>query len=257
MKAMDCSSVRTQMLSARRGQLSAHERELVREHLAGCEACQRADAHDAALDELLRRLPRAPAPEALRRRLEARWLPPKPRARRWLATRAVALAAAAAIAVGVWLGVRSERSDGMFVEALNDHMRVLYSAHPVEIESGGIHQVKPWFAGRVDFAPAIAFAGDADFPLRGGSVAYFVDRKAAAFVFTRRLHEITVLVFPAEGLPWPTTGGEALGAQRVYARTSRGFHTLMWRDGDLGYAAVSDVSESDLRELVSRIESAK
>jgi anti-sigma factor RsiW len=78
-------------------------------------------------------------------------------------------------------------------------VRVLYSDHAVEIESGGIHQVKPWFAGRLDFAPSVGFAGDADFPLKGGAVAYFMDRKAATFVFARRLHTITLFVFRADG----------------------------------------------------------
>jgi anti-sigma factor RsiW len=256
MNAMDCSSVRTLMLSARRGQLSSDTLERVRAHLAECQACQIADARDAELGEVLGRLPRAPAPEALRRRLEARWSPPQRRATR-TARVTGALAAALAIAAGVLLALRFDRAGSLYAEAVNDHLRLLYSEHPVEIESGGIHQVKPWFAGRVDFAPPVAFAGDADFPLQGGSVAYFVDRKAAAFVFTRRLHRITVLVFPAEGLPWPSIGGEVLGAQRVYERTSRGFHTFLWRSADLGYAAVSDVSEADLRELVSRVVSAK
>src|SRR6185312_2399693 len=91
-------------------------------------------------------------------------------------------------------------------EAVNDHLRVVSSSHPVEIESGGIHQVKPWFTGRLEFAPRVAFSGDDEFSLVGGSVAYFRDRKAAAFIFKRRLHVITLLVFPAEGLPWPTSG---------------------------------------------------
>src|SRR5262249_47486623 len=47
--------------------------------------------------------------------------------------------------------------------------------HRLEVEAGGIHQVKPWFAGKLDFAPVIAFGGDADFPLQGGAVEYFLD----------------------------------------------------------------------------------
>src|SRR5947209_13571922 len=49
-----------------------------------------------------------------------------------------------------------------------DHLRVLSSQHPLDVESGGIHQVRPWFAGRLDFAPEVPFVGDEDFPLRRG-----------------------------------------------------------------------------------------
>ena len=201
---------------------------------------------DLELGLALSRLPRRPAPAALRRSLEDRWAP---RVRR--ATFAGWLAAAAAFALVVatvaTLVMRAgDRSDAMVKEAVNDHLRVLYGEHPVEIESGGVHQVKPWFAGRLDFAPVLAFGGDDDFPLKGGAVAYFIDRKAAAFVFGRRLHVITLLLFPADGLPWPAGGG-------IHATTTRGFHTLLWRSGDLGYALVSDVAEVDLQELARRV----
>jgi anti-sigma factor RsiW len=258
MKSMDCTETRTHMLSARGNLLSTEEADAVRAHLAECTACKGADAADAELSNALSRLPKRGASVTLQRSLEARWTP---RERRWryrLAQVAVGATLAAAIAAGTVLVLRSgDPSDAMFAEAVNDHLRVLYSSHPVEIESGGIHQVKPWFAGKLDFAPTMGFAGDADFPLKGGSVAYFMDRQAATFVFSRRLHTITLFVFRAERLPWPAAGGEALGAHRAYARASRGFHTLMWRDGDLGYALVSDVAETDLRELAVRVEGAK
>jgi anti-sigma factor RsiW len=254
MNAMDCSSARILMLSARRGLLPAEQLELVRGHLAQCEACQRADAADAELTHVLGRLPPVPAPSALKRRLEAQWLPPKRRFGNRFTKLTAALSAAVALAAAI-VFARAERSEAMFAEAVNDHLRVLYSEHPVEIESGGIHQVKPWFAGKVDFAPPVAFSGDSEFPLKGGSIAYFLDRKAAAFIFSRRLHTITVLVFPADGLPWPTVG-ESLGSHRVYSSTARGFHTVLWRDADLGYAAVSDVAEADLRELITRLQAA-
>jgi anti-sigma factor RsiW len=140
----------------------------------------------------------------------------------------------------------------MVSEAVNDHLRVLYAEPRVEIASGGIHQVKPWFAGRLDFAPVMPFAGDDDFPLEGGSVAYFLDRKAAAFVFKRRLHVVTVFVFRADGLAWPAPT-EAIGRVRATASSSRGFHALLFRDGDLGYAVVSDVDAQDVRALALRI----
>jgi hypothetical protein len=134
--------------------------------------------------------------------------------------------------------------DRLVNEMVNDHLRVLYEAQPLEIASGGIHQVKPWFEGRLDFAPIVEFAGDDDFPLEGGSVAYVIDRKAAAFLFKRRLHQITLFVFRAEGLRWPTWGLRPIGAAQGTMTTDRGFHVALWRQGDLGYALVSDVNET-------------
>ncbi len=163
--------------------------------------------------------------------------------------------AGAALCILAMRARRRARSpdDRMVSEAVNDHLRVLYSEHPLEVESGGIHQVKPWFEGRLDFAPVVDFAGDDDFPLLGGSVAYFVDRKAATFLFRRRLHQITLFVFRAEGLRWPAWGGRAIGSGRGTLETQRGFHVALWRQGDLGYALVSDVNEGELLTLASKI----
>jgi len=141
----------------------------------------------------------------------------------------------------------------MVTEAVNDHLRILSSQHPLDIESGGMHQVKPWFQGRLDFAPVVPFLGDAEFPLRGGAVGYYLERKAAVFVFTRRLHEISLFVFRAAGLPWPTTGRQAVGGARATITTSRGFNVILWREGELGYALVSDVDVPELSQLAAKL----
>ena len=134
-------------------------------------------------------------------------------------------------------------SDRWVDEAVNDHLRQLSRDRPVELPSGDRHQVEAWFAGRVDFVPAI-FPGDGDYPLTGGSVGYFLDRKAAVVAYTRHLHPASLLVFPAAGLEWP--GGPA-------ATASRGFRVVRWRDGDLAYALVSDWSAPELQALGARI----
>jgi hypothetical protein len=82
--------------------------------------------------------------------------------------RAIALVAGplAAAAAFLLLLCKPNQPDAMAMEALNDHLRIPYESHPLEVESGGVHQVKPWFEGRVDFAPAVGLGGDDDFPLQ-------------------------------------------------------------------------------------------
>ena len=228
----------------------------------------RDDSHEPnerALDDALaRHVPRHRPSAAFERRLRDRLeaaaasAPPAPAPRpAWQAF--LWPTAAVAIAVVVALGTSRRGPSApageawsLSDEAVTDHLRVVASTRPPEIESGGIHQVKPWFTGRVDFAPRVAFAGDDDFPLVGGSLGYVRDRKAAVFEFRRRLHQISLLVFPAAGMPWPD-GGVTLAGRTVHEGSSRGFSVLLWRDGDLGYALVSDVARPELETLVPRI----
>jgi anti-sigma factor RsiW len=141
----------------------------------------------------------------------------------------------------------------LVTEAVNDHLRLLASQQPLEVQSGGIHQVKPWFAGRLDFAPVIAFEGDAEFRLEGGAVGYFLDRRAAVVVYRYRLHAVTLPVFRPDGIAWPEHDLTPMGEIRVAQVSSRGFNVVLWRAGGLGYALVSDAEPGILARLAPRI----
>jgi anti-sigma factor RsiW len=284
---LDCEEACTLFVDRRRGRLTADVRAAVDAHLAGCAHCRAEEEADARLEQRLRdELPAVHAPASLLARLaaaaevaevaaaasgDARRLtavppterdaqptttaPPRAsRRRRVLATVGPALAVAAALLIGIpafyeirvvparlALAAQSRLSS----EAVNDHLRVLAGEQPLSIVSSGIHEVKPWFAGKLDFAPLVRFAGDDAFPLQGGAVAMFLDRKAAAIVYRRRLHTITLLVVRADALAWP--------APPVVPRLDRGFHVILWRADELGYALVSDVDAAELGELAARL----
>ncbi|HTO13345.1 MAG TPA: hypothetical protein VMQ51_17355 [Candidatus Binatia bacterium] len=220
------------------------------------------DERDAALDAALERLPQYPASVALKRRLRGAW-PATPPRRPWhrrlrALVPALALAAAVvALAPLAWdrLLVRPdrERAARLVAEAVNDHVRLLISQQPLEVKSGDSHQVRPWFAGRVDFAPVVGFGGDAEFPLQGGAVGYFLDRKAAVLVYGHRLHTISLLVFRADGLRWPRRDLTRVGGVEAHVDAARGFNVMVWRQADLGYALVSDVEPEVLRALALRL----
>ncbi len=262
---MRCEEAKGLLLFAQRGQLPAERAEELTAHLAGCAACRQEDAAERALTEALeRRLPRRTAPAALRRRLEEqltaaapRVTPPRPRAG-WARSAAPAflgLALAAGVALYYERAVmpRVQATAQLEAEVANDHLRILASERPLEVQSGGLHQVKPWFSGRLDFAPAVAFEGDEEFPLQGGAVSWIFDRKAATFVYKRRLHVITLFVFRTDGLELPSTGLTTMGRVQARAARVRGFNLLLWRDGELGYALVSDVNAGDLLTLGAKI----
>jgi anti-sigma factor RsiW len=64
---------------------------------------------------------------------------------------------------------------------------------------------------------------------------------------------ITLYVFRADGLPWATHGLERMGKVRAYAASARGFNAILWREGELGYALVSDVDRADLVALGAKL----
>jgi anti-sigma factor RsiW len=255
----ECEETRLLLRDEQLGRLPEAQSAAVRRHLRSCAACSHIDAEERVLDELLHtHLPPIAAPERLRERLTAQFAataPPKrPTRRAALIASAVAgpLALLAACFL-LWPRGNLATPDPLLHEAVNDHLRVLYAQRPIEIESGGIHQVKPWFTGRLDFAPDLAFSGDADFPMVGGAVGYMIDRKAATLVFKRRLHTISLFVFRSEGLPWPRSATRTLGKLSAQVGEVAGFHVVMWRESGLGHVLVSDAGVNELLELGRRL----
>jgi anti-sigma factor RsiW len=247
---MTCDKARESTLDLLAGRLPPKVAEEVRAHLATCAACRAHGEAEQALGEVLAtKLPRHAAPPALRERLAAGWpgaepapRPPRARARVRELAFGAALSVARSAAVGATTAVLVENRAAVRrveTEAINDHLRVLEGA-PLAKVTGGLHEVKPWFGGKLDFAPAVAFAGDAEFPLVGGAVEPFLDRRAAIFVYKRRLHTASLFVVLADGLAFP---------RDVRTQTIRGFNVMLWRSGEQGYALASDLNLSELVAL--------
>jgi anti-sigma factor RsiW len=271
---MTCEEARPQLLDLRRGRLDpAVERE-VAVHLQGCAACAAASAEEDLLSSLLERLPSRQASPALRRRLAtlaaaAARLPSEAPAAGLPEAAATAMpvrftrSMAAAVAVGALavaavalIGRTGSREAGPLAaltsEAVSDHLRVLQRERPVDVESGGTHDVKPWFEGKLDFAPAVPAPVAPEMRLVGGTVGYFLDRPAAVVVYGVRKHVVTLLAFRADGLAWPADGGEA--TPRAPSQGAlRGFHVFLWRSGGLGYALVGDVDPAELSEIAAKM----
>jgi anti-sigma factor RsiW len=98
--------------------------------------------------------------------------------------------------------------------------------------------VKPWFAGKLDFAPEVRDLESAGFTLAGGRLDYVHGRTVAAVVYRRRLHVINLFLWPAHEPDRPP-------------RTERrdGFHVVSWIRGGMNCWAVSDLAAAELEEL--------
>jgi anti-sigma factor RsiW len=269
---MNCPDVRNRLLDMQRDRLELQVRQELADHLEACAACARANEAERVLSSLLEaRLPRYAAPPELKRRLAHLAVTAAAPALalvfgalmqsmarvRWMRTVAPALAVVLALGTTVLVVGRSGKRENaalasMTGEAVNDHLRILNSAHPLDIESSANHQVKPWFEGKLDFAPVVPEPAAPDLRLEGGAVGYFFDRKAAVVVYGLRRHAVTMLVFRAQGLPWPPPGTSRLAAAEAFQASDRGFHTVFWRSGELGYALISDIDPKELEALAVR-----
>jgi anti-sigma factor RsiW len=249
---MNCGSARDLILNRLRERLSVGQDAELGAHLSTCPSCRaHAEAEHTLSEVVEEKLPRYAAPLALKRRLTESW-PESSASRRAVGRpfRAFALAGALSIAamvlavVGSTFFVQHQAAlRSLENETINDHLRMLEGT-PLAQVTGGLHEVKPWFGGRLGFAPAVQFAGSNDFPLQGGAAEPFLDRRAGVFVYGRRLHKASLFVVEAQGLAFPS---------RLRTRQVRGFNVVLWRANDQGYALVSDLNLTELLELQKQI----
>jgi anti-sigma factor RsiW len=199
-------------------------------HVESCAACAAALERGRALQSAIARAPYFSAPESLRSRIA----PP----RRRMPYRWMALAAGiAAVGLVLWR-VGPPAASPLDSEVVAAHVRSLQVNHLMDVASADRHTVKPWFAGKLDFAPDVEDLSAQGFPLAGGRLDYLDGRAVAALVYRRRQHTVNVFT-------WPSRGADS--ALRVESR--QGFNLVRWARAGMEWWAVSDASAADLEQL--------
>jgi len=214
-------------------------------HLRNCRNCQLAYERLLNLRALLEPAAlKVEMPQSLRDRvaeISAGDAPQSTGMRRafpWLGGGAIgALAASVALLVTIPAVTERDLAD----QVADGQIRSLQSGHLIDVESTDRHTVKPWFNGKVDFAPPVVDLAEQGFPLFGGRLDVLDHRTVAVLVYKRGKHSINLYVRPA------TERGDA----NVSSREIQGSTVLHWNGSDLEYWAVSDVAAPDLRRFVS------
>jgi anti-sigma factor RsiW len=237
-------------------ELDAETRREVAAHLGGCAACSALEEELQRLSRQVAALGREPVPEGLaadvRRRIagdaaEA----PAPRyggllgvlGGRSRLAQAAALLIACIVTAGAtaYVMARLDRRAALERDVFAAHVRSLLQDSPTQVASSDTHTVKPWFAGRLDFAPTVRDLAAEGFPLVGARLDYIGERRVAALVYRRRLHVVNVFV-------WPSPDAADSPPR---ALTERGYNLLTWARGGVAYWAISDLGMDELRQLQS------
>jgi anti-sigma factor RsiW len=243
---MDCPTCEAMVDAYVDGELSASESVEFEQALALCPGCRQRLDRARQLGGLLRALPREPAPDLLRARIERELRsvarPPR-RPLRWSA-----LAASLIVAIGIgWLGGSLVGHDRRQTdELIAGYLRVAMSDQGVDVSSSDRHTVKPWFAGRIDYAPPVHDLTAEGFPLLGGRIDLVDGRKVAVLVYRRNQHRIALTL-------WPAASTANIGpsvAQRD------GFALAEWRHAGFEMRAVSDLSPADLKAFAGAVDGA-
>ena len=247
---MSCELPRTMIHGYLDGELDAVRAAEFERHLEQCPECVTAlESQESLRSSLQRAELYEKAPAELRQKVLSSLRPaagpipfvaPRRRAAvaQWLAIAAVLLL----LLYSGWrlfpgLGQKNNQT-ALAAQIVDAHLRSLEPGHLTDVISTDQHTVKPWFDGKLDFAPPVQdFAADG-FPLTGGRLDVVGGRTVAALVYGRRKHFVNVFIWPSSSPDAPPSTG-----------AQQGYHWITWQKNGMAYWAVSDTAAADLDEL--------
>ena len=229
------------------GELDAAQSLQAEAHLDSCAECQALAADHAGLKAVMAGAGYHRASPELRARIgqaldaESKLVAmaaPRRKDRFWLGlgSGAGGMAIAAALALFLLLPANEVVSD--LAEA---HQRSLVANHLIDVASSDHHTVKPWFAGHADVSPPTEDFKADGFTLVGGRADYVHGARAAVVVYRHGAHVINLFAWSDRGQPLPSGG------------MRDGYRMILWKEGDLDLAAVSDVDPVELDRFVALV----
>jgi anti-sigma factor RsiW len=167
---------------------------------------------------------------------------------RWLPL-AVSFACGMLLASSVFTVLAPEmQQDQMEQQVVAGHVRSLMANHLMDVASTDQHTVKPWFTGKLDFAPPVVDLSAQGFPLVGGRLDYLQGRPVAALVYRKGAHTINVFVLP---------GADAGRSTRPEADVRQGFQLARWQAGGMHFWAVSDMGREEMAAFAQALSAAR
>jgi anti-sigma factor RsiW len=244
---MECKDVRTLIPRYVDDELPTEARQATLSHIDGCPDCRKLAAEELGWHKAVRQAGTYHrAPDALRRRVEQiarRNRSPGFGIRPWAMAASVLLAIVLSSGgTAFWMNSR-ESEQSLTGEMVDSHVRSLLASHLTDIASSDQHTVKPWFHGRLDYAPPVIDTTAEGFPLVGGRLDYVGHRLVSALVYRRDKHPINLFVFPTQE-PDGMSG----------AMTRNGYNILHWTARGFAFWAVSDLNAAELRDFEKVIE---
>jgi len=241
--ATACEEMRLLVQADLDGELDAAATAALAGHLADCPGCATLRQELTGLSARLREEVRPyAAPASLRRSLEARFVPavaapPPPTGFHRRLVPFATFGAGAAIAACLAFLLLPAGADPN-ADLVADHIRALQPGHLTDVLSSDQHTVKPWFDGRIDYAPPVRDFAAQKFPLIGGRLDYMHDRPVAVLVYGRDRHLIDLYVWP-----------DAAPASGPASQTRNGYNIVRWRQDGMAFTAVSDVEAVQLLDF--------
>ena len=170
----------------------------------------------------------------------------RPRSWLWIGVAALAIIV---LFLYQWKGGEAP-SDWLLTAPIDDMRTVVDAGRGAGVASDDAALIGDWFVGRVSFAPPRPPQGGDTAHLVGGRLAYFVERRVAAYLYEAGGRQLTLYVMARHDLP--DTGADGVVFAPLEERLPRaldGYRQVIWTTGPLFYSLTADLPQDWLIEI--------
>jgi anti-sigma factor RsiW len=165
----------------------------------------------------------------------------------WAGAGALAVSVAVlAVSANLYVAQQDAGEQRLAQEVVDGHIRSLQANHLSDVISTDKHTVKPWFNGRLDYAPPVIDLAAQGYPLIGGRLDVLQGRSVAVLVYRYKLHPINLYV-------WPGKPADTLADAPPQIRAQQGYHLAHWSAAGVNYWAITDAGVAELGGFVSAL----
>jgi anti-sigma factor RsiW len=127
-------------------------------------------------------------------------------------------------------------------QLVGGHVRALTMGPLIQVASSDRHTVKPWFQGKIDYAPPVEDFKADGFNLLGARLEPLQGNLTASLVYGYKQHIITVYVWPSDR------------SQPPESLQKRGFNLQHWSDSSMQYWVVSDADPATVAYIAKLLQ---
>jgi anti-sigma factor RsiW len=249
---LDCRDTQNLLDGYGDGELDLVRTLAIERHLQDCPVCTQIQQNNQTLQSALKETSLYfKAPTNLHKRLrgasrEAIQEVPRYRVSSWRGASVAAASACVALLMWVLISLpsRPAAEDLLAQEVVSGHIRSLMANHLTDVPSSDHHTVKPWFDGKLDFAPPVTDLTKQGFPLVGGRLDYIGSKSVAAVVYQRRQHFLNLFI-------WPSNDSAESGNKMM---TRQGYNVIRWNQSGMTFWLVSDLNLSELQQFAEVVQ---
>lgn len=251
---MNCREFNEYLYQFLDGELDSQVSQLVKDHLSACPLCRLELEQEKKTNSLIKDgIPKENAPYELKEEILKQITVLNEKKIRWSISPALKPALIGIIGIVLIFAFlfSINKPFPVYGETVKEHIQFLQGSLSMHIVSKKPQDVSKWLQAELDFKIMAPDLSSQNVNLLGARICSLKNKKSAYITYEKDGHNISVFMFDAKNLKFPTAKKVVVNNKHFYLSKERGFNSALWIDEGIACVFVSSLDEAELLYLAS------